>query len=245
MVSRTLGLLVLAFAPLAVLAADPPPPWSGEVSAGMVLTSGNTDSTTINAKAQAVHNSVLWRNTTDAALSKASQTDPVTGADVRTAERYALGNKTDFNFTEHDYAFLALEFEKDLVGPVRERESETVGYGRKILTGPVHLLEAELGAGARQTTAQVTEDKASDFIGRARVAYKWNLSETSYLGETVKVESGKSNTYAESATELKMSLVGKLFAVASYIVRNNSDVPAGVKNTDTITALNLGWSFGK
>ena len=237
--------LLFAVASSAVVAADPPPPWSGEVSAGLIVTTGNSETTTANAKAQVVYQSERWRNTTDASAIKTKQTDAATGDDVTTAERYLLGNKTDFNFTDRDYAFLALEFEKDLVGPVRERTSETAGYGRKILTGPVHLLEAELGAGARQTEAQVTEEKDDDIIGRARVAYKWNFSETSNFGETLKVESGDSNTFTESVTELKLSLVGKLFALASYTVRSNSDVPAGAEKTDTITTLSLGWTFGK
>ncbi len=243
---RALGLL-LAAAPGITLAQDapPPPPWSGEASAGMILTTGNSESSTVNAKGEVVYRSKLWRNTLNAATVRTTQEDTATGADVRTAERYGVGNKTDFNFTERDYAFLALEFEKDLVGPVRERTSETAGYGRKILTGPAHLLEAELGAGARQTEDQGTQETHSDAIGRARVAYKWNFSETSYLGETVKVESGESNTSTESVTELRVSLVGTLFALGSYTVRSNSDVPPGTKKTDTITALSLGWTFGK
>ncbi|MGQ0587424.1 MAG: DUF481 domain-containing protein [Gammaproteobacteria bacterium] len=240
----SLGLLLALFAAPA-LAADPPPPWSGEASAGMVVTTGNSESETINAKAQVVYQSERWRNTTDASTIKTEQTDAVTGADVRTAERYLLGNKTDFNFTERDYAFLALEFEKDLVGPVRERTSETAGYGRKVLTGPEHLLEAELGAGARQTEAQFTAEENSDLIVRGRLAYKWAFSETSNFAETIKVESGDSNTFTESVTELKVSLVGKLFFLGSYTVRSNSDVPPGTEKTDTVTSLSLGWTFGK
>jgi putative salt-induced outer membrane protein len=241
---RLLGLL-LAAASAAAGAADPPPPWSGEVSAGMVVTTGNSESATLNAKGEVVYQSKQWRNTTNASTIKTEQKDLATGEDVRTAERYAVGNKTDFNFTERDYAFVALEFEKDLVGPVRERTSETAGYGRKILTGPAHLLEAELGAGARQTEAQITEEQNDDVIGRLRVAYKWNFSETGYLGETLKVESGDSNTTSESVTELRVSLVGKLFMLGSYTVRTNSDVPAGTEKTDTVTSLSLGWTFGK
>ena len=242
----TLALLLAAAACGSAFAEDPPKPkWSGEVSAGSIVTTGNSDSSTINAKGEVVYQSERWRNTTDASAIKTKQTDAATGDDVTTAERYLLGNKTDFNFTDKDYAFLALEYEKDLIGPTRERTSETVGYGRKILTGPEHLLEAELGAGARQTEAQVTEEKNDDIIGRARVAYKWNFSETSNFGETLKVESGDSNTFTESVTELRMSLVGKLFALASYTVRTNSDVPPGTEKTDTVTALSLGWTFGK
>lgn len=239
-----IGLLLMAPA-FGAVAADPQPPWSGEASAGVVVTTGNSESSTANAKGEVVYASERWRNTFNAAALRSVQADALTGDDVVTAERYAVGNKTDFNFSDRDYAFLALEFEKDLIGPVRERTSETVGYGRKILAGPAHLLEAELGAGARQTEAQGTGEKFNDAIGRGRLAYKWNFSETSHFGETIKVESGDSNTTSESVTELRLSLVGKLFALASYTVRSNSDVPPGTKKTDTITTFSLGWSFGR
>ncbi len=239
----TLGFLLLACGTAVAQDAPPPPPWSGEASAGLVVTTGNSESSTVNAKGELVYRSERWRNTFNAATIKAEQT--TAGVEQKTAERYSAGNKTDFNFTERDYAFLALEFDKDLVGPVRERTSETVGYGRKVLTGPVHLLELEIGAGVRQTEAQGTGEKNNDAIGRGRAAYKWNFSETSYLGETVKVESGDSNTTTESVTELRVSLVEKLFALASYTVRTNTDVPPGAEKTDTITAISLGWTFGK
>jgi len=225
-------------------------PWSGEVGAGYIATSGNSENRSVNAKGELVFTSERWRNTLNAAALHSQQTDAVTHENVVSAERYTAGDKLDFNFTERDYAFVALEWEKDLVGPIRERMSETAGYGRKVLTGPAHLLELELGAGARQTETQVTPEapvavESDDAIGRGRVAYRWNFTEASHFGETVKVESGKSNTTLESVTELKLTLVGKLFALASYTLRQNSDVPAGTKKTDTITTFSLGWSFGK
>lgn len=227
--------LALASAPYAAQAQ----PWSGEVSAGYVATSGNTDTSTSNAKAEVVYTQKAWRNTFNALAINSEQ------AGLRTTERYAFGDKADINLTEHDYAFLSVEFEKDLFGAVRERTSETAGYGRKILTGPEHTLEAEIGGGARQTEAQGTGEKASDTIGRGRLAYKWKFTETSHFGQVVKVESGESNTFTEAVTDLKLALVGKLFATASYTLRQNSDVPPLAKKTDTITTIGLGWSFGK
>ena len=250
---RSLGLFAFVVVP-AVAAQEPtpppPPPWTGEASVGLVVTTGNSESETFNAKGEVVYQSKIWRNTLNGTAIKTQATNKDTGEEEKTGERYLIGNKTDFNFDERNYAFLALEFEKDLFGPTRERSSETAGYGRKLLLGPVHTLEAEIGAGARQTLAQETVDepdpeRESDAIGRGRVAYKWNFSETSYFTETAKVESGDTNTFVESVAELRVTLIGKLFAVTSYTVRTNSDVPEGTKKTDTITAFNLGWTFNK
>ncbi|RJF80234.1 DUF481 domain-containing protein [Oleomonas cavernae] len=42
-----------------------------------------------------------------------------------------------------------------------------------------------------------------------------------------------------------MSVVGNLAAGLNYTVRNNSEVPAGTEKTDTFTAVNLSYAFGK
>jgi len=247
------GPMFALWVPLSSPAQDPPPPpppWQGEGSAGLVVTTGNSETTTANAKLQAVYQTTDWRNTLDAGLIKTEQASKVTGLEEVTAERYLVTDKLDWNMTDRDYLFLSLEFEKDLVGPIRERYSETAGYGRKILTGPEHLLEAELGAGLRQTETQVTTaapaaDKDDDAIGRARAAYRWVFRPDSHFGETIKAESGDSNTFMESVTELRVTLYRKLYAQGTYTVRQNTKVPAGTEKTDTITAFSLGWTFGK
>ena len=44
-------------------------------------------------------------------------------------------------------------------------------------------------------------------------------------------------------SKLSASLVGSLALVASYTVKNNSDVPVGIEKTDTFTALSLEYIF--
>lgn len=250
---RPAVLLLLAI-PSVVLAQTapppPPPPWNGEVMAGLVKTTGNSESTTANGKVQLIYASERWRNTFDGVAIKTEQTSKATGIEEVIAERYLLTDKLDWNMTDRDYLFVALEFEKDLVGPIRSRTSETVGYGRKFLTGPEHLLEAELGAGMRQTETQITPASPvavddEDVIGRGRLGYKWVFRRDSHFGETFKAESGDSNTLMESVTELRLSLIHTLYLQASYTYRQNTKVPAGTEKTDTITAFSLGWTFGK
>lgn len=249
--------LLLCVLPAAVTAQDaapPPPPWSGEASVGVVATSGNSENQSANARLEVVYAEDDYRNTFNATALQASSTqlNELTGLEESTAtsERYTVGDKADFLFSEHNYAFLQVEYEKDLIGPIRERLSETLGYGRKVLDGPDHTLDLEIGAGFRQTESQITPAAPvalteDDAIARGRVAYRWNFREGSHFGETFKAESGESNTFLESVTEAKLDLIGAVFALASYTVRRNTDVPAGTHKTDTVTAFSLGWSFGK
>src|SRR5262249_31795231 len=125
-----IGVLFLASVPLAALADEPktpPSPWSGEASAGVVNTTGNSRTSSSNAKREVIYAQKWWKNTFDAsALHTAqTQTDPVTLAKVKadTAERYTAADKTDWNFTDRDYAFLALDWQKDLFAAVARSTS--------------------------------------------------------------------------------------------------------------------------
>lgn len=231
---RRTGFALLLTLPLAALGGE----WKGEAGAGLLATSGNSETESLNGKLVLDYIHERWKNSfTAIAINSGDE-------EGRTAERYSAGNKLDYSFTERDYIFGALDWEKDLFGGYRERTSEVVGYGRRILTGPVHTLEAEIGAGARQTEEQDTGIDENEAIGRVGGKYGWILSETSAFAQSLKVESGSSNTFTEAVSELKLSVVGNVFAAISFTWRNNSDVPADTDKTDTVTAVSLSYAFG-
>jgi len=228
--TKTLAAMVFLAAPGVVLAA--PNGWSGDAGVGYIASNGN-------AKLALIYTQDAWQNTFLASALGSSSGSTTTG------EQYGASDKLAYNFTANDYAFGTVEWAKDLYGPILERTVETVGYGRHVLTGPTHLLDLEAGIGARQETVNnATEDKNKDVIGRFAGKYTWRISDTSTFGQALKVETGSSNTFTESVSELKVNVVGNVFASASYTLRNNSKVPPGARKTDTITALNLSYAFG-
>jgi len=213
--------------------------WSGDFSAGFVASSGNSESRSANASASVVWDTVDWvHHLNGNALNTTDEGD-------RTVERYTAGYKLDFNFTEADFAFLALSYEKDLFAGIRERTSETVGYGRRLIDSERHALNVELGGGLRQIEFQEpVGDQESEGIGRLALDYEWKIAEANKFRQQINVESGSANTSTEAITELRLSVVGNLFAVLSYTVLNNTDVGPGDEKTDTYTAVNLSYSFG-
>ena len=224
---------------LAPVAAPHAQGWSGEAALGLLTTSGNSESRSVNGKITLDYVSPRWHNNFVATAINAADEGETT------TERYTAADKLDFNLTPRDFVFTALEFEKDMFGGIRERTSETLGYGHRFLLGPVHYLEAELGAGARQAEDQNTREQQDEFIGRAAGRYEWKITDLNSFLQTIKVEHGASNTYTESVSELRLSVIGNLFASVSLTARNNSDVPEGTKTTDLFTAVNLTCAFGK
>ncbi len=73
--------------------------------------------------------------------------------------------------------------------------------------------------------------------------YLWTISETAEFSQSIAIDSGSFNTYTESITKLTMDILGNISIVVSYTVKNNSDVPAGIVNTDTFTAVAVEYTF--
>ena len=162
--------------------------------------------------------------------------------DVTTAEAYEAGWKSERSFSEHNYMFGQLSWRKDRFSGYDQQFAQVVGYGRRILDGEKHKLNAEIGGGARQSDlADGTQE--DETIVRGALDYSWQISENSAFGQLIAVESGSENTYTESVTKLSASLIGNLALVASYTIKNNSEVPVGTENTDKFTAISLEYTF--
>ncbi len=211
-------------------------PWAGTASLGFLSTSGNTDTTSYNTAFEISYTQNKWTHTLDAAANGADESD------TKTAEAYQAGWKTDYDFSEHNYVFGVVNWRKDRFSGVDQQVSEAVGYGRRFIDTPVHLLSAEIGAGHRKLDfADNTSD--SGVIATLGADYKWTFSETSNFEQNISVESGSENTYIESVSAVRAKLLGDLAIVLSYTVRHNTDVPVGSQKTDRLTAISLELAF--
>lgn len=238
MANRTLWLAAAVLFALPVHAAEEEDngPLSGSVKFGFIGTTGNTETSSLNTGVSATYKKGRWEHDASVAALFSSEND------VTTAEAYEAAWRSRWDFSERDFIFGRLNWRKDRFAAFDTQFSQTLGYGRRILTGPTHTLNAEAGAGARQSEDQfgLSQDETILFGG---LDYKWQFSETAHFEQTVAIEAGEDNTFIESKSSVSASLVGALSLVASYTVRNNSDVPAGTEKTDTQTAISLEYGF--
>ena len=232
-----LGCLVLAAPVMAQEeAAEEEGPWSGNVKLGYIGTSGNTESESLNSGFQLNYVPGDWEHSLTAAALYSQDSN------VTTAEAYDAGWKSARNLTEADFVFGRLDWRKDRFNSIVEQFSQTVGYGRRLIDNERHQLNGELGVGARQSDLADGTDE-SDTIYTGRLTYTWTISETADFGQSLLVESGSSNTFSESVSSIRARLVGGLALVASYTIRQNSDVLPGTDKTDTRTAISLEYAF--
>ncbi len=235
---RLFLLLALVSTPLSLVAqeTEEASPWAGKATLGYLATSGNTENSTLNTGFEVGYASGKWAHLLTAAAISASENEE------NTAEAYDLGWKSERKITDQDFVFGRLQWRKDNFGAYDTQFSQTLGYGRRLIDNDKHKLNVELGIGARQSELQFG-GRQDETIFTAGGYYKWQFSETAEFRQDLKTESGSSNTYTESVTALSARLVGDLALVASYTIKNNSDVPPLTEKTDTYTALSLEYSF--
>lgn len=211
-------------------------PWSGKASLGYLATSGNTNTTSYNTAFEIAHTATRWTHQFDAKANGADESE------TTTAEAYQVGWKSMYEFSEHNYLFGSLNWRKDPFSGVNEQFSQALGYGRRLIDKPAHLLSAEVGVGHRDADRRDGTSESS-VIGTLGMDYRWTFSETSNFEQGIVVESGSENTYIESVSAVRAKLVGDLAIVLSYTIKHNTDVPLGSENTDKFTAISLEYAF--
>ncbi len=236
LISILAALMVVSVSFSAMAQEAPENPWSGKATLGYLATSGNTENSTLNTGAEVGFATGKWQHLATAAAITASENE------TATAEAYGLGWKSERNLTDTDFLFGRLDWRKDRFSGYDSQFSQTVGYGRRLVNNDKHVLNVEVGAGSRQSefNTGITESEA---IFRGGAYYKWLFSETAEFRQDLTTEVGSSNTYLESVTAISAKLLGDLALVASYTIKNNSDVPALTEKTDTYTALSLEYLF--
>lgn len=211
--------------------------WKGQVSAGLVAISGNSDITTINGKVDVTHDKDKWRHNLNAtALNSTSE-------DVRSAEKYFIALKGDYKFAEQYYAYARVSYEDDKFSGFENQSTLTVGIGRRFLDDIAAMtLDLEAGAGVKSFKPEMMQAETERLI-RLSGKYKWEFSNISYLSEDLSVEIGEEFTVTKSVTGLTAKLMDNFALNVSYTVKNTSDVPLGRKETDTETSVNLVYTF--
>jgi putative salt-induced outer membrane protein len=210
--------------------------WSGEGELGFSSTSGNTDSETLNAKLGLGKAHGNWKHNAKIAVLKASDSG------VDSADSRVFTEKSEYRFAEHTYAFGRIKHEEDKFSGFDHQSVISFGIGHLFIETEIHKLEASAGIGYRDSEDDLGESNSEGVLD-GEVKYQYVISPSATFNQNVQVESGDTNTYSKSETYLKLKINGNLNAKLGYEVKHNSDVPAGVDKTDTMTTVTLVYGF--
>lgn len=239
-VIRVVTIMGMALAAAAPACAD----WTGKSEAGLVISSGNTETTTANAKLNLVRESGNWKNAFGLAGLYASDDT------ARTAQRWEALTQSDYNFTVKDFWFGAARYEDDAFGGFVYQVSVSSGVGRKFINTDRSKLTGTIGVGYKfietedsfdPLTGTLLEEgeSSSEAVGRGTLELDHKITDTTSVLDKFVIEAGSDNTFIQNDLSLQVKINHALALAVGYGVRHNTDPPPGFERTDTLTTVNL------
>jgi putative salt-induced outer membrane protein len=212
--------------------------WKGEAELGLLNTSGNTETQSLNAKLAVEYQTAEWTHLFRAETLRAEDSG------TKTADRDMLFYRARYQLANANFLFGSLRYDDDPFAGYDRRTTEVVGYGHQIIHEEMLKWDVEAGVGGRQTerTDNTSVDEA---IVRVATNFEWRFTETSTFKQEVFVEHGSENTLTEATSDLKVKINSALAMKLTYKIKDNSDVPVGIEHTDTETAVTLVYDFLK
>lgn len=215
--------------------------WKSTAEAGVVVTNGNTRTSTFNGKIDSNKEVEKWRYNLHAeALSSSSD-------NVQSAEKYLASGQSNYKYNKFDYVYGLAMHEKDRFSGYDYQTTLAVGYGRRLINNDTMKLDLEIGPGVRFSRVEKEIDPnaqtQSDAILRLAAKYLWKVSASATFTEELTSEIGGDANITKSVTGLKANINDSLAMKTTVTIKHTSKVPLGTKETDTETALTLVYSF--
>lgn len=240
MVIRVVTMVGVALAAALPAHAD----WTGKGEAGLVISSGNTQTTTGNAKLNLAYEAGNWKNSYGLAGLYASDD---TG---RTAQRWEAFTQSDYNFSPKSFWFGAARYEDDAFSGFVYQASVSSGVGRKFINTDRTKFTGTVGLGYKfietedsfdPVTGALLEagDSSSEAVGRGTLDLDHKITDTTSVVDKFVVEAGSDNTFVQNDLSLQVKINHSLALAVGYSVRHNTDPPLGFEKTDTLTTVNL------
>lgn len=220
----------------AVIVTPGGPGLSGEGEFGYSQTSGNTDTSCLNAKLGFSFEEEDWRNALQ--LEAVNKTD----SDATTAERYYGAAKSEYTLTRRDYVFGSLDYEKDRFSGYAHRTNFGAGYGRRLIVSTPLTLNAEAGAGYRWSVLEPGGDQ-DEVTLRLSAGLAWVISDSAGFTQELVAVVGEEDTATRAFSALTSKIIGQFSLRLSYLLNHHSTVPPGKRKSDTETAVTLVYSF--
>lgn len=230
--------------------ADTEKPWEMTAEVGVIATSGNTESTTVQTKADIKQRTDRWHN--HYVLSVLFQEDQLTREDnttttEKTAEKYFGSVKSAYQLERPDTnLFVFGSHTEDKFGSYRKYSTLAMGYGTRLFENDTMKLDAEIGPGyfrADRVFADGSTTQESGTLLRGAASYKWEISPSAEFNQTISVEAAEENTRTVAESSLSTRINGAMQMKVGINIANDSTVAEGKKNTDTTTYVNLVYKY--
>ena len=242
-----------------VIAEESSKPISAEAELGVITTSGNTETTSMNAKLDVKKDGKHWlHNFILTGLYKEDKiTDSETGEDVTqtTAEKYFASLKSDYKLTDDNSAlFMFGSYTDDKFSGFDYQATLALGYSDAFYKNDRSHWTYSVGPGYSVYKAEIvneeddtiTYETTESMIVYLATEFFYQISDTSKFTQTITSDvssDSEKNTKTKSVSALTSKINGSMALKVSYTIDHNSKVADDKENMDTQTAVTLVITF--
>lgn len=225
--------------------AEETKPFTMDGEFGLILTTGNTETTSVKGKITAHQELDRWSN--DFILDALYKKDEVTVDDVEseqtTAQKVFASGQGNYKLENPDHRLFGFaSYEDDRFSSFDYQSTIAAGWNHKLWTDETSSFEYSIGPGYSYNKTN-TGETVSGVIVRGALDYQWKISDTATFTQQLSTEVGEDNTKSKSVTALSAQLAGALSMKFSITMDHNSDVADDRENLDTQTAVTLVYTF--
>lgn len=225
--------------------------WTGTGELGIAVARGNSESENLNTKLALQNESNDWLHKygLSAVRSQATVERDIDGDGVPervselSANRYQFNASSGYKMNPRASWIGALRYENDDFAAYAHQTTFSLGFGYKFVDNERTQLSTEVGPGYRRARPQDGGATESDVIFRSLVDYKQALTDNTSLINTLLVEAGEDNRFAQNDFGVSVAMNNRFALKAGVQLRYSSEVEPGTKHTDTLTTVNLVYTI--
>lgn len=222
---------LLAALPLAAQAQ-----WQPSAELGVVNTTGNSETTSVNGKFALSGEDDAWTHDYYLAALRAESSDELT------ANRAELGAKAARKLSERSYLGAVGRYENDDFSAYGYQATLALNYGLEAFKDDRRRLLLEAGPGIRHASLEGSGESERDALLRGFADYKNQLTDSTSFFNTLLVEAAQDNTFVQNDIGIAVSINRTLALKAALQARHNTEVPGNRERTDTLASVNIVWS---
>lgn len=216
--------------------------WDMSAELGILLTSGNTDSSSFIAKLDAKHEWEKWRfqYNFNALYKKDEQYDEDVQAEVlqTTAEQYIFKAQTDFEITETDAVFGFLSHTDDRFASYVTYSTIVAGYSFRAINEEKRVLDFNIGPGYAKGRTSEDENEQGVII-RGSAAFNWEITDYARFVQNVSVETAGFNTRTIAESSFTTQVSGSMQMKVGFKAIHDTQVDEEQEKLSTETSLTL------
>lgn len=222
---------------------DAPPEFTGNISAGGTLNTGNSTAYNFNSGITLNYNKKKWVNSFN--FQSQIGGDRESGLNSR---NYNVQAQTKYFFLPPTcYLYGLTNYTLDSFSTYKVVLTGSIGYGKRIINRSNMSLDLQIGPSYTRRRVAGHNGPVESYMGAfTSASYLWNISDDIQFNQTLSINYDSNNTATDAVTSLSSTVMQDIALKLSYEFKNNTRIPpesSDTSKTDTITTISVVYSF--